>query len=195
MEQATEVRKPGLKSRIANWILELFGWKVVNHNLNPPAKYVLIVIPHTSNWDFPLGVLSRAVIEENVVFIGKDSLFKGPLGPIMRWLNGYPVDRSKRNNFVDAVADVYHKEDSFKICISPEGTRKKVTELKTGFYYIALKAGVPIIFCRFDYGRHEIDFSAPFYPSGNKDQDFEVIHNHFKGIRGFHSKYSFGIDS
>jgi 1-acyl-sn-glycerol-3-phosphate acyltransferase len=184
----------GWRGRLAAWILRLFGWKVINHNASLPDKYILIVIPHTSNWDFPIGVLARAALEEDMVFIGKASLFKGPLGPIMRGLNGYPVDRSQRSNFVEAVADIYNSKPSFKVCISPEGTRKKVKELKTGFYYIALEARIPIVLCRFDYARREVDISVPFYPSGNKDEDFAFIHNHFKGIRGFWPKYSFGID-
>lgn len=102
-----------------------------------PDKFVIAVIPHTSSWDFPLGLLVRSVMDIDVKYLGKDSLFKGPFGGLFRWLGGYPVDRSKNNNFVDTVIDIFKREEKFSTAIAPEGTRKKVDQLKTGFYYIA----------------------------------------------------------
>lgn len=191
MSPSSVTKKVSSKVRIARRVLKMLGWKLVNDNDQMPDQYVIIVIPHTTNWDFPLGLLARAAIGEEVAFVGKDSLFQGPLGLVMRWLNGYPVDRSKRNNYVDAVADMFQTYPSFKLCIAPEGTRKKVTELKTGFYYIALKAKVPLILCRFDAGRHVIDFSKPFYLSGDKEKDFAFLRAHYEGVRGLRSENSF----
>lgn len=191
MPPLSVTKKVSVKAKAARLILKALGWKLINENERMPDQYVIIVIPHTTNWDFPLGLLARAAIDEEVAFVGKDSLFKGVLGAVMRWLNGYPVDRSKRNNYVDAVADMFQSHESFKLCIAPEGTRKKVTELKTGFYYIALKANVPLILCRFDAGRRVIDFSKPFYPSGDKEKDFAFLRAHYEGVRGLRPENSF----
>src|SRR5690606_23843932 len=98
-------------------------------------------------------------------FFAKDSLFRFPVGGLFRWLGGIPVDRSKSTNFVDAVINMYNDRDDLLTVISPEGTRSKVESLKTGFYYIAKGANIPVILCRFDYGKKEIHFAKPFYPT------------------------------
>jgi 1-acyl-sn-glycerol-3-phosphate acyltransferase len=169
-----------LSLKILKWI----GWKV-NFDIKPvPDKFIIAVIPHTSNWDFPLGLLTRSVMGTDTKFVGKSSLFKWPFGGLFRWLGGYPVDRSKHNNFVDSVIDIYKKEKTFSTAISPEGTRKRVDKLKTGFYYIAKGAGVPILLCRFDYANKSVDFSEPFYTTDDKEADFKFMENYFKGVVG-----------
>lgn len=176
---------------ISSFILKILGWKVQLPPKPWPEKYVIIVVPHTSNWDFPLGLLVRSAIGENVRFVGKDSLFKPPFGRLFRWLGGIPVDRSKRNNFVDAVADQIRQNDGMKICIAPEGTRKRVEKLKTGFYYIAKGAGVPILLCKFDYGNKLIGISAPHYPTDDMEADFAAIHAYYRGVKGKNPELSF----
>ena len=169
---------------ISKFLLRTFGWRL---DLPPqpwPDKYVIIVIPHTSNWDFPLGLLVRAAMGEDIRYVGKDSLFKSPFGCVFRWLGGIPVDRSRRNNFVDAVVDKIESSDTMKICIAPEGTRKRVDKLKTGFYDIAKGAGIPILFCKFDYGNKVIGVSDPYYPTDDTEADFAAIYNFFKGVNG-----------
>jgi 1-acyl-sn-glycerol-3-phosphate acyltransferase len=117
-------------------------------------------------------------------FIGKKSLFKPPFGAVFRALGGYPVDRSKNNNFVDAVVEIFDSKEKFSIALAPEGTRKKVDKIKTGFYYIAKGANIPIILVRFDYANKEVTFSDPFYTTDNKEADLKFIDDHFRGTLG-----------
>ncbi len=180
-----------MMSKISAWILRWFGWRLVSHNERLPRKCIVAVVPHTSNWDFPLGLLVRSAMREPIGFVAKDSLFRGPLGPVMRWMGGHPVDRSKKSNFVEAVADIFRREDEFLLSIAPEGTRKRVEQLRTGFYYIAKAAGVPLILCRFDWGNHIVEFSAPFWPTEDKERDFAFIYAYFRGVKGYHPKHSF----
>jgi 1-acyl-sn-glycerol-3-phosphate acyltransferase len=169
---------------VSQWLLDLFGWKIVGRYPEGVKKFVIIVMPHTSWWDFPLGALVRAALQADINYIGKKSLFRPPFGWFFRWMGGYPVDRSRRANLVDAVVDIFQERENFVLAIAPEGTRKKVDKLKTGFYYIALGAGVPIIMVKFDYEHREVVISEPFRPSGDKDADFRVIINYFKGVKG-----------
>lgn len=169
---------------ISQAILWLFGWKIEGSYPHHIPKKILVVMPHTSNWDFPLGILVRSAVRADIQFIGKDSLFKPPHGFIFRWLGGVPVDRSRSNNFVDNMIRTYNNRENFTTVIAPEGTRKKVDRLKTGFYHIAIGAGIPMILTRFDFERKVVSFSEPFYPSGNMEKDFKFIYDHFRGIKG-----------
>lgn len=124
-------------------------------------------------------------------FVGKKSLFKPPLGWLMRWLGGYPIDRSQRQNRVEFLASVFRSEEEFALAIAPEGTRQKVDKLRTGFYHIARLAEVPIILTRFDFGRKVVTFSEPFFPTGDQEADFEYIHQYFRGVKGCNPELSF----
>ena len=177
---------------ISKFLLSALGWTIITNYDALPKKYVIIAIPHTSNWDFPIGLMVRSALGFDAKYVGKDSLFKNPVvGGILRWLGGYPVDRSQRTNFVDAVVDIFNSKEAFAITIAPEGTRKKVDKLKSGFYYIALGAKVPIIMVQFDWEHKKIVFSQPFFPSGDKDADFEFIHAYFRGVKGRNPENSF----
>jgi 1-acyl-sn-glycerol-3-phosphate acyltransferase len=177
---------------ISKLVLRLLGWKIVLEYAGQlPAKYVLIAMPHTSNWDFPLGIVVRGAMGWDVKYVGKDSLFRPPLGWLMRWLGGYPVNRSQSSNYVDSVADIFNRKENFAICIAPEGTRKKVSALRTGFYYIALKAEVPIVMGKLDWERKEIVVSEPFMPTGDKEADFDFILDYYKGTKGRHPELGF----
>ena len=177
--------------QLSIWILHLFGWKITGFPPDPPLKYIVAAAPHTSNWDFPLGLLVRKALGQNIRFLGKHTLFYPPLGWIMRWLGGYPVDRRKRGNIVDAVVDIFNSHEAFAITIAPEGTRKKVDKLKTGFYYMAKKAAVPILICRFDYAHKLVTFGPFFYPGEDTEKDMATITNFFKGVRGRHPELGF----
>jgi 1-acyl-sn-glycerol-3-phosphate acyltransferase len=170
---------------IARFILvTLFGWKIEGKVTVP--KYVLAVIPHTSNWDFPLGLLVRPASNLNhCYYIGKDSLFKFPFGFLFRALGGIPVDRSKNNNFVDNVAEMLQNRPApFSVCLSPEGTRKPVDKLRTGFYYMAKKGNVPIVLCKFDWGNKTISYAAPYYTTDDFVTDINHVISHFNGTAG-----------
>lgn len=162
----------------------LFGWKVKGDALKKVPKAVIIVIPHTSNWDFPIGLWTRVETGKDIKFIAKDSIFRWPFGRLFRSLGGYPVDRSGNLNFVDSVVRIFDEHENFLISMSPEGTRKKVSKLKSGFYYIAMGAKVPIIMCKFDWANRVVDFADPFHPSGDYEKDLEKIREHFTGVEG-----------
>jgi 1-acyl-sn-glycerol-3-phosphate acyltransferase len=172
-------------SAFSRFILRISGWRIEGFDPNRLDKLVVIVIPHTSNWDFPLGLLVRKALDaEHLKFVGKDSLFKPPFGALFRWLGGYPVDRSKRTNFVDSIVDLFGQTDRLGVVLSPEGTRKKVDKLKTGFYYIALGASIPIIMVRFDWAHKLVSWSEPFQPTGDFEADLRVIEEHYRGVQG-----------
>lgn len=178
-------------SAISKWILRCFGWKIEGHYPHELKKFVIIVIPHTSNWDFPLGVLVRSALKAKVNYVGKDVLFRPPFGWLFRWLGGYPVNRSKSSHFVDNVVDIFNKEEQFALTIAPEGTRRKVEKLKSGFYYIALGARVPIVMIKFDWGNRIVGICEPFYPTGNFEADMEIVKNFYRGVKGKNPQDSF----
>ena len=181
-----------MMGKISAALLRLFGWSITG---DPPvhlAKAVIIVMPHTSNWDFPLGLLVRAALGVKVQFIGKHTLFRPPFGWLFRALGGHPVDRSRPNSLVEQTIELFRAHDEFLLAIAPEGTRKKVERIKTGFYHIAEGAGVPIVMVRFDYGRRRVHFSNPFFPTGHKAADMARILDFFRGVAGRHA--GLGID-
>ena len=173
---------------------DVWGWKIVETYPQSAVQSVVMVLHHTSNWDFPIGVFLRPLVNANIRFVGKDSLFKIPIfGTYMRWMGGYPVNRSKRTDFVQAVANIFKKETDFKLCFAVEGTREKVTTLKTGFYYVAHKAGVPIVPCKFDWGKKQIGFGQPFYTTGDYEKDLKQLLQYFIGVKGRITENDFDV--
>jgi len=156
----------------------ILGWKLVGDFPKNIKKYIVIAAPHTSWQDFPIGILARNTSGIKINFIGKNSLFKGPFGFFFKSLGGTPVDRSKNNNLVDAIVDVFNAKEEFRLALSPEGTRKKVAKWKTGFYYIAKGAKVPIVMATLDFGNKQVKFSEPYYTTDDKEKDF----NYFKSF-------------
>ncbi len=172
-------------------ILWISGFRIegeIDPNLK---KAVVIVIPHTSNWDMVIGLAVKYKMRIKINFIGKKSIFVFPFGYLFRFFGGEPVDRTKSNKLVEQVVDLFNKKDKFILGLSPEGTRSKVQRLKTGFYYIALKAKVPIVMVKMDYVDKIILMDKPFYPSGVKEVDFERIYAFFKGAVGKNPEQSF----
>lgn len=165
-------------------ILKIFGWKIKGTYDPKLPKAIIIVVPHTSSWDFPLGLLVRNTLGVKVHFMGKASLFRPPFGWLFYWLGGYPVERSRSTNFVQNMVDIYNREPHFHTVLAPEGTRGRVDKLKTGFYYIAKGAGAAIVMCRFDWGRREVAFAPPFYPGESMEEDFKKVDNFFRGATG-----------
>ena len=187
MSLAYGIQKSPLAQRLAYFILRLIGWRT--HVVRPHAsRYVLIGAPHTSNWDFGLLLLLMAAEQLPIRFMGKDTLFRWPFGPLMRALGGIPVNRRERTNLVDQVAAIFEGYDSLIIGIAPEGTRKKAVHWKTGFYYIALKAKVPIAMAYLDYGNRVIGVGTSFMPGGDIQADFEIIRDFYTGIAGKNPK-------
>lgn len=162
----------------------ILGWKFEGNFPSQLNKYVVIAAPHTSWQDFPIAILARNSSGEKINFIGKDSLFKGPFDWIFRSLGGTPVDRSKSNNLVDAIVDTFNGRKQFRLGLSPEGTRKKVDQWKTGFYYIAKGAKVPIVLATLDFGTKTIKISEPYTPTEDKEKDFAYFYSFYEGVKG-----------
>lgn len=170
---------------MARWLLRLFGWKVLY--VPPPApKAVIIVYPHTSNWDFPIGVLARSTFRLPISFAGKDSLFRWPFGALFRRLGGIPVDRSKRTGFTRQMVAEFNRREQFYLAIAPEGTRRGTTELKSGFYRLALAAGVPLGCAFIDYSRREAGIQDYLTLSGDESADLKRISEIYAGRHGKH---------
>lgn len=169
---------------IAKFIyFKIMGWKLIG-DFPKLDKCIFIVIPHTSYADFFLGVLIRKVWNEEINFIAKASLFKGPIGWYLRWVGGAPIVRNKNSDTVTAITNIFNSKKKFRLALSPEGTRKKVDKLKTGFYYIAKSAKVPVVMVTFDFGKKQIKVSEPKYTTDNKEADFQVYKSFFQGVIG-----------
>lgn len=163
---------------------KLMGWKLIGKFPGHLDKFVIIVVPHTSGLDFFLGLLIREVWNEQINFIAKKSLFEPPFGWFFRWMGGAPIDRSKSSDTVTATAKIFERRKKFRLALSPEGTRKKVDQWKTGFYYIAKTADVPIVLIAFDFGNRIIKVSEPQHTTDDKTSDFSVYETFFQGVRG-----------
>lgn len=175
---------------IAKKVFHLIGWRLQGRYPSELKKKILIVAPHTSMMDFPIGILVKFWLDMKVPFYGKQELFKGLTGFILTKLGGLPVDRSKNNNLVgQAVADFMSK-DEHAILMTPEGTRKKVEKFKSGFYYIALRADVPIIPIAFDYAAKVIRILPTYKVKGEGEKEIEFIRQMFKGVKGKVPAYS-----
>ncbi len=175
-------------------ILKILGWKITGVNPNDSGKNIVLVIPHTSAWDFPLGICLRSACKFDIKYVGKSSLFKPPFGFIMKWLGGLPVERNSKSNTTDQIVALFEKADQLSICIAPEGTRKKVKKIKTGFYYIAKKANIPLILTKFDFKNKIVDFGEPRYVLDTINEELEYIWNYFKGVEGKVPKFSITED-
>lgn len=171
--------------KIAVLFLKLLGWKLVNKIDPMPKKYVLIGGPHTSNWDALYGLSAAKGFGLRFKIMAKSSFFVFPLGYLLKAMGGLPVDRSKKNSLVDQTSDYFKKTDSLAVILAPEGTRKKVTNLKKGFYYIAQKAGVPIIVGYMDYKNKVVCLDHIIEA---KETDPEKIEACIKNIQVFYSK-------
>ena len=174
-----------MKKQIYKWIFfKLMGWKIVGNIDASVKKCVMMVMPHTSAHDFYLGIFTRGITGLEMNFVGKKELFRFPFGAYFRYMGGEPLDRSGGLNKVDSIAAIFKRREVFRLAVAPEGTRNKVTELKTGFYFIAMKANVPIIPVAFDFGKKEVNLGRPLFPSGNIDADMQILKQHYIGVKG-----------
>jgi len=178
---------------LCSHILKMLGWKISGQYPYHEKKLIIAAAPHTSNWDFPLGVLVRCHLKIKAKYVGKDSLFKPPLGWIIKRLGGIPVDRSKSNNFVDGVVSIFERREALTVAFAPEGTRKKVSKFKTGYYYVAKRAKIPIQPMVLDYASKEISFLPLFWPTTDEESDLQFLENLFIGIRGCNPEKSFKL--
>jgi 1-acyl-sn-glycerol-3-phosphate acyltransferase len=169
-----------LPARVARTLLGLFGWRV-DVRWPPPPKAVIAVYPHTSNWDFVIGILARAAIGLPVSWIGKDTIFRWPFGALFRKLGGIPVDRREPHGVVGQMQAEFVRRSCLLLAIAPEGTRAQTDHWKSGFYRLACGAGVPLGLAYLDYGRRIVGIGDWIRLSGNPDADLARLREFYAG--------------
>ena len=181
----TRLRKLKI-NRFVYWlskaVLRIIGWRIEGQMPENIDKAVVIVAPHTSNWDFPLGLCASFVLRLNGHWVGKHTLFRKPFGGIMRWLGGISINRGASKNFVEQAADYFQEHDPFFLVIAPEGTRKKVDSWKSGFYHIARTASVPIICAYIDFKRRVSGIGPVIIPTDDLQEDIRRIREFYETI-------------
>ena len=164
----------------AAWLTQLVtGWRVEGGIPDCP-RFVLIVAPHTSNWDFLHGLAAKGVLRLGARFLGKHTLFRGPAGAFLRWLGGIPVDRRAAHGIVGQSVEAFARSERICLVLTPEGTRSHVKAWKSGFYRIAVSAGVPILLVKFDYRSRSVVLGPLFQPTGDYARDRPRIQGEFR---------------
>ena len=179
----------GPASRSLLWLLLQWyrrsGW-TAHGALPPDRKFIILGASHTSNWDFPVFLGTVHAFGRRVRFIGKQSLFRGALGRFMRALGGVPVDRRGRQDLVSQIVEQIRVHDDFLLIVAAEGTRSRTTKWKTGFYQIALRAGIPIVCAGPDYPTKRGIFGPIIHPTGDYERDMEPAFAFFRSLRPRH---------
>lgn len=173
--------------RLAKAFLKTLGWKVIPLN-QKIDKAVIIVAPHTSTWDLFIALAISLNIDANIRWVGKKEIFAFPFGPILKKLGGIALDREHCHNTVSAIVKEFKKNKEFLFAISPEGTRASGKYWRSGFYYIAIKAEVPIVLAFLDYEKREGGFGKIIYPTGKVQEDLEEIKKFYDTIHAKHPK-------
>ena len=168
---------------MATRILALFGWRV--DYLPPPGpKGIVVVYPHTSNWDFPVGYLTRLVMGLPMSFVGKDTLFRWPVGGLLRRMGGIPANRRERTGLIGQLVGEFQRRDWMWLAIAPEGTRSHVPHWKSGFYRLALAAGVPVGLAFIDYRTRVVGLREYVHLTGDREADMARIRAAYEGKVG-----------
>lgn len=170
---------------LAILFLKMIGWRKEGSLPHIP-KYVIILAPHTSNWDLPIGLAIAFALKLRGYWLGKDDLFRWPFHGFFRWLGGIPINRSKSSDVVVQMVQVFKEWENFTMVLTPEGTRKKVTYWKSGFWHIARCANVPIVLAFLDYLRKAGGGGSVFYPTGDIEADMEYIRAFYAMVTGKH---------
>ncbi len=169
---------------VARLLLKLIGWHLII-DIPPGLKqYIVAVAPHTSWKDFPIGLLIRSAMDRRIYYLGKKELFDSPFGFLFKWTGGKPVDRKQSSGLVQEVARHFAENETFAIALAIEGTRKKVSNFKSGFYYMAKAANVPIIPCLFDFEHKTVHFMKPFVPTEDAEKDLDMLWTIFRDVKG-----------
>lgn len=163
--------------------LRLAGWKTEGRLPAEARKSVFIAVPHTSNWDLPYTLMAGFAFGLNLVWMGKESLFRAPFGPLMRWLGGLSVERSRSTHAVAGAAKALREADGpLQLVLAPEGTRGRAQPWRTGFYYIALEARVPIVMAWLDYRGKRVGLGPAFTPTGDLERDLAEIRRFYADV-------------
>lgn len=180
-----------IMGRSASFLLKALGWRIAGRIPDIP-KFVMIAAPHTSNWDFIYTLLMAFSMNLKVCMMGKDELFRWPMGVLFTWLGVIAVDRSRPTGTVDRMVAAFRENQRLNLVVSPAGTRKKVLRWKSGFYHIARGAGVPIVLGYLDYRRKTGGIGPVLMPTGNLEKDMRTIKTFYADIRGKHPEKDFG---
>jgi len=172
-----------MRQRVGKGLLRLFGWRTVG-DLPPGGGFVAIVAPHTSNWDFPLGLMVAASFGFKASWLGKDTLFRRPFGGLMRRLGGIPVQRQGGAGAVESAAAAFADDESLVLAIAPEGTRSPLPFWRSGFYHIAVAAAVPIYPVRIDRPSRTWAAGPAISPTGDIRRDMDEVRGFYAGMRG-----------
>jgi 1-acyl-sn-glycerol-3-phosphate acyltransferase len=171
---------------LGHGVLRRFGWRLTGTIPDLP-HFVVIVAPHTSNWDFPVGLAAKWALGFNVTWLGKDALFRPPMGWFMRAIGGLPVNRSSANALVERTAQEFASRKRMVLVLAPEGTRKKVEKWRSGFWHIARTADVPVVCAAIDWGRKEVRFGPTLTvrPDDGAEVDIARIKAHYDDTLGY----------
>jgi 1-acyl-sn-glycerol-3-phosphate acyltransferase len=176
-------RRPSLWRRALIGLLGLFGWRS-SFVWPPEPKGIIIVYPHTSNWDFPIGLTFRIANDLPANWIGKTEMFPKPLRGLLERLGGIPVDRSRSRGFIDALVQEFRRRDWMWVAITPEGTRSHTDHFKSGFYQLALAADVPVALAYIDYATRTVGMDTYVRFTGDQERDLDVIRRFYSSKRG-----------
>lgn len=185
-----------MMKHIAKFLLKIAGWKAVTPPV-PEPKCIILGVPHTSVWDFVISYLYYKSFGATAYVMVKKEFFWGPLGPIVRWMGGIPVDRKHASSLTRQLIEAFNAADQLHLAIAPEGTRERVDKWKTGFYTIAKAANVPVYLGYYDWGKKEVSRGIRFELTDDLNADLKMIRQHYKdlGIKGkFPEKFSTGND-
>lgn len=178
---------PRIGNKLSQWlgttVLKLMGWSY-SGSFPCCTKMILAVAPHTSNWDFVLGIAVAFNLRLKISFFGKHSIFIPPFDRILRRLGGIPIERSTKHGVVDGMVDKMREAKSMVLCLAPEGTRSPISPWKTGFLHIAHKASVPVFLVAFDYKKKLIEFGPLHNISDNTQYELNRIYQHFRQAHG-----------
>ncbi|MFO7744800.1 MAG: 1-acyl-sn-glycerol-3-phosphate acyltransferase [Psychroflexus sp.] len=171
--------------RLSKFIFQsLLGWSIEGQFDKAIPKTVVTVLPHTSWHDFYIGALTRKIVNTPIHYVAKKELFDSPFGWYFKWMGGEPIERTTKQNKVEQIVKLFNSKEEFRLAIAPEGTRKKVEKWRSGFYYIAYNANVPITAVAFDYSTKTVKISKPFYATGNYEKDLLDLQKFYKGVVG-----------
>ncbi len=170
-------------SRLSYWILTKLGW-TLQVDMPDIKKFVAIAAPHTSNWDFPLGILAAKAVRIKVCWMGKHSMFRWPYGWFFRAIGGTSIHRDQGQNYMQQMTDLFDRSEELVLALAPEGTRSKMDHWKTGFHYIARAANVPVLMAYLDYGKKQVGIGGMFYPPEDIDATFAQIRKFYKNRCG-----------
>jgi 1-acyl-sn-glycerol-3-phosphate acyltransferase len=177
----------GIPFRFFFW---LSGWKIVG-TMPTQAKWVGIVAPHTSNWDFFLMIAAKFITKADGVFVGKHTIFRWPVKGLLRRVGGIPVIRTQKNHLVETLSAEFEKRERMAFVSAPEGTRSYVPRFRTGFWAVAMRAQVPVVMFGLDFKKKAIIVSEPITLSGDLDQDLERIYAFFRPVTAKHPELTF----